>query len=611
MKGLITVPIIYKLNNNYKQSNNLLNRNNNEYYSQQSCHFYHTSFFSSSSTNNSTNSTQKKPFDISKLSTIEAIFQQLIKIDMPQVFERIQKFNQEMANQSLLKAQSQIPSLDNQNNIQEKEIKLEPISDALKQRILKSLELLVSLPDIEINKEEEEEQLIKAKEKLNYIKSQSYKLLSTIYSNFYKVLKVERDPHLAFYYMLLSSNYNDPEANFLIGEMYSDAFNFIAGKELEPEKFNYIKSTSFLYGTEFEKETGTYIYLDEKSRKRKLLKSQLGSEALSARYKPEEYLKNFPGLTKSVLNIRFKESEKLAVEYYLKAADLGDVEAQVVISRFYLEGKGGVSANLKKAFHYTELAAKQDSYLALFNLASMYFVGMRSTVPKDGFEHLTDTQLQQTPDSTEMFEVKKDVSLAMEYFKKSASFGSAEANYFVGNSIHHGINTMEQNTEKALEYLNKAISLGHGEAAYYVYCMYKTGDKCKQDVSLSEKYFKTAIQLQSSNALYELADRYFHGKEGNPVDYEKAFQFYQLAGERKNRNALYCLGVMYYNGIYVQKNLRLAYERYTQAAALNSKEAFLAMSDMVAKGESVPKDEHYAQQLRKAYERLVEAEGRQ
>nr|CAG4710668.1 unnamed protein product [Naegleria fowleri] len=142
--------------------------------------------------------------------------------------------------------------------------------------------------------------------------------------------------------------------------------------------------------------------------------------------------------------------------------------------------------------------------------------------------------------------------------------------------------------------------------------MYATGENCEKDTTKAEEYFTTAVKLHSPNALYELGDRYFHGKNGYSVDYAKAFEYFTMAGELKNKNALYCLGVMYYHGIHVQKSLKTAFERYTQAAQIGSKEAYLALSDMVSKGEGgVPRDEHYAKQLKNTYDRMVaEEEGR-
>ncbi|EFC50294.1 TPR repeat protein [Naegleria gruberi] len=488
------------------------------------------------------------------------------------------------------------------SNSPKPKLTIEPLQEDVKLRILKSLEILASLPI------PQEETLDEQGKRIKYIKSQALKALGAIYSEFYPWMKIDRDPHLGFYYMLSSAKLDDPEACYHVGITFMNALNYLAEQELEPEKYNYIKSSSFMYGSEYDKETSTFVYIDEKSRKKKNLIAQGKEELLKQKKTSEEYLK-YPGITKDVVYIKLKENEKFSVEYLKKAADLGDVDAQLIMSKIYLEGKAGVSSNLKFSIHYAELAANQHSGQALFNLGSVYLVGMRSQVPKPGFEDFTDYQIHTTPNSTELFEIKKDVAKAIEYYERATLCNSSEAAYFLGHAYHHGLYNLPQNTEKAILYLNQAINSAHNEAAHYLYLMYLTGENCQQDLQKAEYYFKIAIQLQSPNALFVLGDRYFHGKNGYPVDYSKAYEFYTIAGERKNKNALYCLGVMHYHGIHVEKSHRLAYERYTQAASAGSKEAYLALSDMVLKGEGgVPRDEHYAKQLRIAHERLVAIE---
>ncbi|KAG2391987.1 hypothetical protein C9374_013472 [Naegleria lovaniensis] len=534
--------------------------------------------------------------DPNKFKLIESVFNQLVNVDIVQLFDRVSKYREESTRIAMERIQNRFSGKENNSS----EVKIDPLPQDVKARILKSLEILVSLPTPEEPSE--------TNQRIKYFKSQALKAFGVIYSEFYPWFGIDRDAHLGFYYMTAAAKLDDAEACYHVGTCFINALNYLAGEELEPEKYNFIKSSSFLFGSEYDKDTNTFIFLDEKARKKKKLQLEGKEHILKPKLSSEEYLK-YPGITQDLLYIKLKENEKLAVEYLKKAADLGDMESQVIMAKFYLEGKAGLATNLKLSMHYGEMASKQNSPHALFNIASIYLLGAKSQVAKPGFEELTAYQLHHTPNATETFEVKKDVNKAMEYYTKAASLGLPEAAYMVGHAYHHGLYNLTQNTEKAVQFLNQAVNNSHAEAAYYLYLMYATGENCEKDTKKAEQYFTTAIKLHSPNALYELGDRYFHGKNGCSVDYAKAFEFFTRAGELKNKNALYCLGVMYYHGIHVKKSLKTAFERYSQAVQTGSKEACLALSDMVSKGEGgVPRDEHYAKQLKKMYDQMVASE---
>jgi TPR repeat protein len=313
------------------------------------------------------------------------------------------------------------------------------------------------------------------------------------------------------------------------------------------------------------------------------------------------------------------------------------------MASIYLQGKYGTDPNLKKAYELTkELSMKQIPY-ALFNLGSLHLYGSKSKVPREGFEGLTAHQLHTMPDAAEDYVIEPDTEFAIKCFEEAAKQEFAPACYLLGNVYHYGNYGVKRDIHKAVSYLLSAVNQNHADACYYLYLLItedgevvftRLFDKPKQylknfpalynllesaddfDISKAsitelryfycELFFSMAVRLNSGDALYEMGDRLFHGKKGQKVDYKAAFKSYEQAANAKNKDAFYCLGVMYYQGIYVKKNYTKAFERYSAASSLGSKEALLSMADMAREGKGIPKDKKYADHLENAYIKMVE-----
>ena len=96
--------------------------------------------------------------------------------------------------------------------------------------------------------------------------------------------------------------------------------------------------------------------------------------------------------------------EKRFKNYYEKAADKGNVNAQYYIGKLYYKGKG-IEKDYKKAFEYLKKAAEQGHVDAQYYLGKCYYDGKG---------------------------VEKDYEKAFEYLKKAADKGHIDAQYNLG-----------------------------------------------------------------------------------------------------------------------------------------------------------------------------------
>ena len=137
-----------------------------------------------------------------------------------------------------------------------------------------------------------------------------------------------------------------------------------------------------------------------------------------------------------------QKDEEKAVEWFTKAADQGEAEAQLSIGTRYYSGNG-VKEDKQKAVEWFTKSADQGNAAAQLALGICYYYG---------------------------FGVKKDknkaVTLytkAVEWFTKAAELGDARAQFTIGNCFEHGYGVKE-NKKKAMEWFSKAAEQGYAKA---------------------------------------------------------------------------------------------------------------------------------------------------
>ncbi|WP_176269083.1 tetratricopeptide repeat protein, partial [Salmonella enterica] len=92
--------------------------------------------------------------------------------------------------------------------------------------------------------------------------------------------------------------------------------------------------------------------------------------------------------------------EARSLQWFRKAAELGQADAQNILGYFYLNGKRGIKRDLQKGVQWYELAAAQGNVDALINLGEIYYSGTQ---------------------------VPLDYARAFEFFERAAKMGKSRA----------------------------------------------------------------------------------------------------------------------------------------------------------------------------------------
>ena len=181
-----------------------------------------------------------------------------------------------------------------------------------------------------------------------------------------------------------------------------------------------------------------------------------------------------------------------AMEWYEKAADLGDSDAINYIGYMYLNGLG-VEQDYGKAMEWFEKAVDLENSNAMDNIAVMYENGMG---------------------------VEQDYGKAMEWFEKAANLGDFIAMDNIALMYENGLG-VEQDYGKAMEWFKKAADLGDSNAMHLLGYMFEAGKGVEKDYAKAMEWYEKAADLGHSTSTNNIGYMYENGL-GVEQDYGKA-----------------------------------------------------------------------------------------
>ncbi len=245
----------------------------------------------------------------------------------------------------------------------------------------------------------------------------------------------------------------------------------------------------------------------------------------------------------------FSDTSK-AVEYWNKAAEQGNPQAQNSLGWCYFSGKGG-EKNTTKAVEWFRKAIEQGHVEAQNNLGGCYEEG-------EG--------------------VEKDLLKAFEWFRKAAEQGNAGAQFNLGRYYHSGMG-IPMNKEKAIYWFRKAAEQGNAMAQTWLGVFYFKGDGIPIDKEKGIDWIRKAAEQGEPDAQFYLGMFYDRG-DGIIKDKSKAFEWYRRAAEQGVSNAQYCLGMCYDNGDGIMEDMAKAIDWYRKAAEQKNEKALSRLSEM-------------------------------
>lgn len=319
----------------------------------------------------------------------------------------------------------------------------------------------------------------------------------------------------------------------------------------------------------------------------------------------------------------------LAIDLFLRAYELGNVNGASNLGHVYYHGKGG-AVDYQKAKYYYEIAAKEGDIAALNNLGLIYNNG--HGVEKNrakAIVYYTKAAAKDEPYAQYNLGlayrdgngVAKSVETSIAYFEASHKNGVNLALLELGK-VYKGLGT-EEGKKKSAEVFKRCAELGVPG------CEWEFGQAALEQTDSRNEGLRVLIELaesDSADAALRLAQIYDFGLYAVPVNYDKAekyylqamslgsglafanygfwheeglkreknlataAKYYQEAANRYEDMGLNNLGTFYLNGIQVEKDIDKGIELYLQAAALGNQYALNNLGEIYRDGEHLQQD---------------------
>ena len=217
-----------------------------------------------------------------------------------------------------------------------------------------------------------------------------------------------------------------------------------------------------------------------------------------------------------------------ALNWYLKAADQGHIEAQKIIGIIYLGYEYG--RGYDKAEKWLRKAVKQG------DVEAQYYLGRVLCGDCYGYTREGDFAPSNELNDKE----------ALKWFKLAANKGHADAQFRVAAMLFYGRQGVAKNDKEAAKWAHKAVERNVMDAKILLGHMYHEGRGVKQDYSKAAELYSEAIKqkggicyynckfydsnyLLFTEALIRLGNMYYSG-QGVKQDYIEAYRFYFTSG---------------------------------------------------------------------------------
>lgn len=209
-----------------------------------------------------------------------------------------------------------------------------------------------------------------------------------------------------------------------------------------------------------------------------------------------------------------KKDIPAAISYLEKSAKLGNVNAQYLLGKLWLET--GTNDPLK-AVAWIEKAADGGNASAQYALAKLY---------RDGIH------------------VEKDIQKALELFTLSAEQKNEYAAYQLGR-LSLRKDDIPKDITTAVKWLTFSSDLGNQFAQYALAKLYLAGEDVPKDISKALKLFTLSAEQKNEYAEYQLGKLYL-SEEDIPKDVDAAIHWLTASAEQGNQFAQYAIGKLYF-----------------------------------------------------------------
>lgn len=324
-----------------------------------------------------------------------------------------------------------------------------------------------------------------------------------------------------------------------------------------------------------------------------------------------------------------------AKEYFLQAEKLGSKDAIYLLGELYYYGEG-VEQNYLTAAKYYEKAAALQQKNAVFSLGSLYLSGFGfDEDPAKAVEYYQKAAALQDItsinslgyfyESGDNAAIEVDLTESAKWYQQSCDLGDSHGCDSVSRLKIHTLNfdsvlaeivqkhaalkatrklplvsaftTLDDYDRDIMlnDYLPEIIAASqkNNHEAIYLLGLYHQGqgDDSYDEYAYGQAriLYEKAIDLGSTDAIYELAELYYYGN-GVERDYEKSLTLYNDPKLDNHPEAVFSRAVQYDTGEGVEQNYETSFALFNKAAELGHTPSIFNIGYMYEYGEFVDKD---------------------
>jgi hypothetical protein len=353
----------------------------------------------------------------------------------------------------------------------------------------------------------------------------------------------------ALHWLEKAGQNNYSKALYTLGEMYLDG----EGVEKDFDKaFNYLVQASRLKDEKANYLLGIIYYEGKLVTKNYKIASNYFTQAQKHNHADSIFMLG---------EIYFEENNKIDIESYKKASDLGSASAQYKLGKLYFDGIH-VEKDLKSGISLIEKSAKNNNSDAQYELSNLYFLGQKNLLNKDSEK-------------------------AMHWLTKAANANHNPAKLKLGNKIlgncnieaddsiaHQVFSYLGMTEDKPLcqtgvNWIESAASDNYVPALIKLAKIHLEGKVIEKDKVKAVSFLETATEqnsVDSIKAYHLLGKLLLEDDNANISDFEKAIAKLERAAEKGNLDSSYILGTLYLEGQHVEKDYDIALKHFMKAS---------------------------------------------
>lgn len=255
-----------------------------------------------------------------------------------------------------------------------------------------------------------------------------------------------------------------------------------------------------------------------------------------------------------------QQDRRQAFEWYLKAAELGDADAQNYVGVLYDTGRG-VPEDDRLAVDWYRKSAQQGHWWGAKNLGGMYAAGTG---------------------------IAKDEAEAVKWYRIAAERGLAEAQNALGLMYDAGRGVPLDDVEGNRWY-QRAADQGMAAAIYNLAYNAAAGEGCPQDLPRAHTLFRQAAAKDHVLSMYRLARMHDEG-EGVEKSHTAALEWYRQAAAHQHAAACWYLGWASKSGDAVPQSDAEAFQWWLRGAERGDDDCRSVVALMYLDGSGVTRD---------------------